>query len=48
MPHGSFSIGFYEMIEDTTSNAFKNRLSTSINDSILYQNIKFSPTRCKL
>ncbi|CAK68725.1 unnamed protein product (macronuclear) [Paramecium tetraurelia] len=34
IPHGSFTIGSYETIEDTTSSTFKNRHSTSINDII--------------
>lgn len=41
MPHGSFTIGSYETIEDTTSSTYKNRHSTSINDSIIYSNIKY-------
>ena len=39
MPHGSFTIGSYETIEDTTSSSFKNKHSTSIIDSIIYSNI---------
>ncbi|CAD8074955.1 unnamed protein product [Paramecium sonneborni] len=32
--HGSFTIGSYETIEDTTSSTFKNRHSTSLNEII--------------